>query len=170
MRADLDGRIAAILDCGPATIGLESTVLDLTGEPTLLRPGAITAEAITALIGPIRQGLTLAQAESTRSLRSPGLLISHYAPTLPVRLAAIQAHPGEALLAFGPAPPAALTWNLSPAANPTEAAARLFEGLRWLDIHAQQAGLTAIAAMPIPMHGLGAAINDRLQRAAAPRT
>ncbi len=96
--------------------------------------------------------------------------MSHYAPGLKVRLGARDVAPHEALLAFGPALPAPLTWNLSAAGDLTEAAARLFEGLRWLDAQGQQAGLTGIAVMAIPSQGLGAAINDRLERAAAPRT
>ncbi len=165
--ADLDGRIDAILDCGPATIGLESTVLDLTGpRPFLLRQGGITAEALQELCGPIGHGLTPAQADASRGLRSPGLLVSHYAPRTPLRLNATAVATGEALLAFGPTlPTTGPTWQLSLARDPAEAAARLFSGLRWLD----EQGAAAIAAMPIPEDGLGAAINDRLQRAAAPR-
>ncbi|MGI4745673.1 MAG: L-threonylcarbamoyladenylate synthase, partial [Janthinobacterium lividum] len=94
--AGLGGRIDAILDCGPCSVGLESTVIDLTGDtPTLLRPGGISVEAIEHLIGPVRRmaptGLPL----------SPGMLASHYAPSLPVRLDAIGARHTEALLAFG---------------------------------------------------------------------
>ena len=166
--ADLEGRIAAVLDTGPASVGLESTVLDLTGpRPCLLRPGGIPREAIEALIGPIGAGLTPSQAESPRTLRSPGLLISHYAPALPVRLNALHPEPYEALLAFGPAPAAALCWNLSQTSDLTQAATRLFGGLRWLDAEAARLGLLGIAVMKVPHSGLGAAINDRLLRAAA---
>ena len=167
--ADLGGRIAAVLDCGPSPVGIESTVLDLTGERAfLLRPGGITAEAIEALVGPVGRGLTPAQAEATRNLRSPGLLVSHYAPALRLRLEATSAGPGEALLSFGPdAPPARLAWNLSESGDLAEAAARLFGGLRWLDAEGAALGLAGIAAMCVPAHGLGVAINDRLQRAAA---
>ena len=166
----LDGRIAAILDTGPCPVGLESTVLDLSNsQPFILRPGGIPEEAIVDLIGPIGRGLTPGQAETTRTLRSPGLLVSHYAPALPVRLAATDPAPTEALLAFGSHPAASLTFQLSATADLPEAAARLFEGLRWLDHEAQRRGLTAIAVAPIPNTGLGRAINDRLERAAAPR-
>ncbi len=167
--ADLGGRIAAVLDCGPSPVGIESTVLDLTAEAFLLRPGSISAGAIEAVIGRVGRGLTPAQAQAGRTLRSPGLMVSHYAPGLPVRLGAVAAEPHEALLAFGPAPDAALCWNLSAAGDLTEAASRLFEGLRWLDAAGQAAGLTGIAVMAVPAQGLGAAINDRLERAAAPR-
>ncbi len=168
--ADLGGRIDAVVDCGPASVGLESTVVDLTGaRPFLLRPGGVAAEAIEAVLGPVGRGLTPAQAQATRGLRSPGLLVSHYAPGLPVRLGAMAAAADEALLAFGPAPEAALCWNLSAAGDLAEAAARLFGGLRWLDERGRAAGLRGIAAMAVPASGLGLAINDRLQRAAAPR-
>ena len=168
----LEGRIAAVVDGGPCAVGVESTVLDLSGgAPFLLRPGGITIEAIEALLGPIGRGITPAEAETTRTLRSPGLLVSHYAPGLPVRLHAAAVDADEALLAFGPAlPGAGITFDLSPGADPAEAAAHLFEGLRWLDREGTRRGLRGIAAMAVPETGLGAAINDRLQRAAAPRS
>ena len=172
--AGLDGRIDAVLDCGPCTVGLESTVLDLSGEvPVLLRPGGVAIEAIEQLIGPVdRMGQPDGSAHSARPM-SPGLLASHYAPSLPVRLDAADARPGEALLAFGPLPPAmrqdGLVWNLSPGGDLREAAARLFSGLRHLDDEGRRHGLTGIAAMRVPPEGLGLAIRDRLQRAAAPR-
>jgi L-threonylcarbamoyladenylate synthase len=163
--ADLDGRIAAILESGACKIGVESTVLDLTGpQPILLRPGAVPADAIQALTGPI------ADPAADATLRSPGLLASHYAPSLKLRLEAASAAGDEALLAFGHAPDAALVWNLSETEDLGEAASRLFAGLRHLDMEASRLGLTGIAAMPIPARGLGLAINDRLRRAAAPRT
>jgi L-threonylcarbamoyladenylate synthase len=169
--ADLGGRIAAVLDCGPAALGIESTVLDVSGgRPRLLRPGGLPVEAIEAAIGAVSRGITTAQAETAQGLRSPGLLVSHYAPRLPLRLVASDPLADEALLAFGASPPAApLVWNLSDSGDVTEAASRLFAGLRWLDARAPALGLAGIAAMPVPMAGLGAAINDRLQRAAAPR-
>jgi L-threonylcarbamoyladenylate synthase len=110
---ELGGRIAAILEGGPCAIGLESTVLDLSGRgAALLRPGGVPVEAIEALIGPVGRPIPLS-AGPTPTLHSPGLLLSHYAPSLPLRLDAAEAALGEALLAFGPAPPAALTWQLS---------------------------------------------------------
>jgi len=167
--AGLSGRIAAVLDCGPCDVGLESSVLDLTGRaPVLLRPGGLTRARIEAVVGPVGSGITPAQAEAARGLRSPGLLVSHYAPRLPVRLDATSVAADEALLAFGPPlPGAAVTCQLSAAGDLTEAAARLFTALRTLDDAG--AKLRAIAVMPIPVDGLGEAINDRLQRAAAPR-
>lgn len=164
--AGLAGRIAAVLDSGPCPVGVESTVLDLTGRPFLLRPGGVPREAIEALIGPIQTGIPHAAAQAPRTLRSPGLLVSHYAPTLPVRLEAETVAADEALLAFGPPlTGAGVTYQLSANTDLAEAAARLFDGLRQLDT----SGLAGIAVMPIPSTGLGLAINDRLQRAAAPR-
>ena len=167
----LDGRIAAVIDGGPCEVGLESTVLDLTGpQPCLLRPGGTAAEAIEALIGPVGRAITPAAAEQRRTLRSPGLLVSHYAPALPVRLRATSVAADEALLAFGaPLPGAGTVFELSRAGDTVQAAARLFAGLRWLDAEGARLGLRGIAAMEVPPAGLGAAINDRLQRAAAPR-
>ncbi|MBS0558838.1 MAG: threonylcarbamoyl-AMP synthase [Proteobacteria bacterium] len=170
--AGLSGRIAAVLDCGPCPVGVESTVLDLTGpRPVLLRPGGAEAEAIEALIGKVGRPIPPAAAEAARGLRSPGLLVSHYAPGLPVRIDAASVAADEALLAFGPPlPGAAVAFNLSETGDLTEAAARLFAGLRWLDAEGTRRGLARIAAMPVPARGLGLAINDRLQRAAAPRS
>jgi L-threonylcarbamoyladenylate synthase len=152
-------------------VGVESTVLDLSGpRPVLLRPGGVPAEAIEAVAGPVGHGITPAAAEQSRTLRSPGLLVSHYAPHLPVRLDAVSVAADEALLAFGPRlPGAGASFDLSPAGDTAEAAANLFAGLRWLDAEGARLGLRGIAAMPVPDSGLGAAIQDRLQRAAAPR-
>jgi len=169
--AGLDGRIAAVLDSGPCAVGVESTVLDLSaGAPFLLRPGGVPLDAIEAAIGPVGRGITPMAAEAPRTLRSPGLLVSHYAPRLPVRLGAVSAGADEALLAFGPAPAGAgAVFQLSAGRDAVEAASRLFAGLRWLDAEGARLGLQGIAAMPVPAEGLGLAVNDRLQRAAAPR-
>jgi L-threonylcarbamoyladenylate synthase len=163
----LSGRIAAVLDGGPCGVGVESTVLDLSGAaPLLLRPGGVTLEAIEAVLGPVARVLPAAGATP----RSPGQLLSHYAPVLPVRLGATSVAADEALLAFGPPlPGAAIAWNLSAEGDLAEAAARLFAGLRWLDAEGARRGCRGIAAMPVPETGLGLAINDRLARAAAPR-
>ncbi len=167
----LAGRIAAVLDSGPCAVGVESSVLDLTGpRAVLLRPGGVTREAIEAVIGPVDVGMTPAAAEAARTLRSPGLLVSHYAPSLPVRLNATSVAANEALLAFGPPlAGAGAVFQLSAAGDMREAAANLFAGLRALDAEGTRLGLARIAAMPVRQTGLGLAINDRLQRAAAPR-
>jgi L-threonylcarbamoyladenylate synthase len=161
--AELGESVALILDGGPCPVGLESTVLDLTGRmPVLLRPGAVTLEELTDLLGAIETAPADAGAP-----RAPGSLPSHYAPDLPLRLDALEARPGEALLGFGPdAPPgfAEVQW-LSQTGDLAEAAANLFALLRRLD----RPEFTGIAVMPIPERGLGRAINDRLRRAAAPR-
>jgi L-threonylcarbamoyladenylate synthase len=158
----LGSKVAMILDGGRCPVGIESTVLDLT-EPTpiLLRPGGVTAEEITAVIGP----LTAPAPAHDNTPKSPGMLTSHYAPDLPLRLDAREARPGEALLAFGPGSiaGAAAVENLSPNGDLVEAAGNLFAMLRSLD----RPGLGGIAVAPIPDHGLGRAINDRLWRAAA---
>jgi L-threonylcarbamoyladenylate synthase len=163
---ELGGAIDAVLDGGPCAVGLESSVLDLSGrKAVLLRPGGAPREAIEAVIGPV------ALAESAvEAPRGPGMLASHYAPALPVRLDATEVAPDEAVLAFGPAPAGAtLIFSLSESGDLAEAAARLFTGLRTLDAEGRRRGLVRIAAMPVPRHGLGLAINDRLARAAAPR-
>jgi L-threonylcarbamoyladenylate synthase len=156
----LTGKLAMILDGGACRVGVESTVIDLSSEiPTLLRPGGVTLEALRNLLGTV----SVANANQLGGPRSPGMLASHYAPILPVRLEATDARAGEALLAFGPAEGASL--NLSPNGDLTEAATNLFSMLRNLD----RPEFSGIAVMPIPDHGLGLAINDRLRRAAAAR-
>jgi L-threonylcarbamoyladenylate synthase len=152
----LGGKLDMILDGGPTPLGLESTVIGFAdGKPVLLRPGAIPRQEIEAVVG--------ALGEAGEGIQSPGQLASHYAPRAALRLNAGAAGPHEMLLGFGPAPLAKL--NLSPRGDLKEAAANLFAMLRQLDQRA-----AAIAVMPIPESGLGEAINDRLKRAAAPRT
>ncbi|MFC3676420.1 L-threonylcarbamoyladenylate synthase [Ferrovibrio xuzhouensis] len=152
----------AVVDGGACPVGLESTVIGLTGvTPTLLRPGGIAAEAVEAVLG---EPLGLPQ---DARVESPGMLLKHYAPRLPVRLNATTAQGREGLLSFGPAPAGfAAVWPLSDTGDLAGAAARLYAGLHALD-HAP--GLDGIAVMPIPGHGLGLAINDRLARAARGR-
>jgi L-threonylcarbamoyladenylate synthase len=163
--ADLDGRVDLILDGGPCRHGLESTIVAcLGGRPQLLRPGAIPREAIASALGfPID---SMSAARTTPN--APGQLASHYAPRAELRLGALAVSGEEAALDFGGAlkggrPSARL--DLSPAGDLVEAAAHLFSHLRALNA----AGARRIAVAPIPAHGLGAAINDRLRRAAAPR-
>jgi len=159
--ADLRGRIDLIIDGGPCAVGLESTIVSCLGRPALLRPGGLPRADIERALG---HALLLPPAEEAPL--APGMLASHYAPKARLRLDASAVRAGEALLAFGPQPPAAgRTLNLSPRGDLIEAAANLFSHLRALD----QAGTTDIAVMPIPHDGLGEAINDRLARAAAPK-
>jgi L-threonylcarbamoyladenylate synthase len=162
--AELGGRIAAVLDGGRSVVGIESTVLDLSGaEPRVLRPGGVATDALEKLLGHVATAGAPSEAP-----RSPGMLASHYAPERPLRLEARDARPGEALLAFGlgPAPEGfrEVRW-LSRSGDLMEAAANLFAALRALD----RPEVAGIAVMPIPERGLGVAINDRLRRAAAPR-
>jgi L-threonylcarbamoyladenylate synthase len=165
--ADLDGRVDLILDGGPTALGLESTIVAcLEGAPRLLRHGAIPREAIEAVLG--RALVAHAPDDGSERPLAPGLLASHYAPRALLRLQASDAAPHEAALDFGGAlrgSVAGARLDLSPIGDLAEAAANLFAYLRILD----DSGPSAIAVAPIPAFGLGAAINDRLQRAAAPR-
>ncbi len=154
-----------IIDGGACTVGIESTVIDLTDEvPVLLRPGAITQDMIEAVLG-VSVHLPHQVSNEQVRLKSPGMLTRHYAPTTPLRLDATQVHAGEALLAFGMHVPggASHIFNLSMHGDLVEAASRLFEGLRALDA----CGASRIAVMPLPTEGIGAAIADRLKRASA---
>ncbi len=156
-----------IIDGGPCRVGIESTVIDLSaGAPCILRPGAISAEALTRVLGEKVAAPDMTVAMEGRP-KSPGALERHYAPSRPLRINAGNASGTEALLAFGPDTPcddlARGILNLSPTGNLVEAAANLFRMIHQLDTP-EYGG---IAAMPIPEHGLGVAINDRLRRAAA---
>lgn len=162
VEADLNGRVAMILDGGATAHGLESTVVTVTATGiALLRPGSITQEDLEAATGlPVTRATDNGDAPL-----SPGQLASHYAPQARVVLNVVRPEPGTALLAFGPDVPAhdMAAINLSPKGDLVEAAANLFAAMRALD----GTGVATIAVMPIPAHGLGEAINDRLQRAAA---
>ena len=157
---DLKEHVDMILDGGPTAAGIESTVVGFASDgAVLLRPGAIAKEQIEAVIGPL-------QNASGGNISSPGQLARHYAPHTPLRLNATAVESDESLLAFGlPLTGGDTTLNLSPERDLKEAAANLFAMLRALD----SSGAKRIAVMPIPEHGLGEAINDRLRRAAAPR-
>ncbi|MBN9564858.1 MAG: threonylcarbamoyl-AMP synthase [Alphaproteobacteria bacterium] len=151
-----------ILDGGSCTVGLESTIIDLSDEvPILLRPGGITEEKITRLIGP------LAQKAGSKQIKSPGQQLSHYAPKIPLRMKATYVRPKEAYLGFGKHEydQGAHLLNLSPKGDLIEAAANLFAMLHELDDPIYD----GIAVAPIPETGLGVAINDRLKRAAGER-
>jgi L-threonylcarbamoyladenylate synthase len=161
---ELGEACAMILDGGQTGVGLESTVIDATGAlAVLLRSGAVTREDVARVTGHAMNS----QLDNDSSPSSPGQLASHYAPRARVRLGAGHVAPGEALLAFGAnvPPHAGPAMNLSASGDLREAAVNLFVALRTLDA----TGVPMIAVMPIPAHGLGEAINDRLRRAAAPR-
>lgn len=149
-----------LLEGADCNVGLESSIVDATGsEAVILRPGSITHDMLATHV-PVRS------YEGT-AIQAPGMLLSHYAPTLPLRLNASDLREAEALLAFGPTPltgaPAML--NLSATGDLVEAAGNLFAHLRALDTPEWR----GIAVMPIPHTGIGVAIHDRLYRAAAPR-
>lgn len=179
----LAGRIDAVLDGGACAVGVESSILGLVAEPALLRPGGVAVEMLEAVLGPLGYG---GNAEKPNA---PGQLASHYAPGAAVRLNAQTFMPGEVRLGFGPGP---ADLNLSETADLIEAAANLFHMLREADALAAKVGAAKVGAAqggagqvgdaqggagqggriaiaPIPEHGLGRAINDRLRRAAAPR-
>ena len=157
----LGGRIAAVIDGGACAVGVESTIIGLDGPATLLRPGGVPVEAVEAALG-----LPL-QLPAAGKISAPGQLASHYAPGAAVRLDADAGRPGEVWIGFGP-DCAGAALSLSETGDPVEAASRLFHSLREADRLAGPGG--AIAVAPIPEAGLGRAINDRLRRAAAPRT
>jgi len=171
VRAEFPSADLMILDGGPCIVGIESTVVDCTGDVLrILRPGSITAAQIRKL------GMVIEDAAASEDgadedihspLLSPGMLSSHYAPRLPVRINVHSVEEGEALLAFGSpvGHTAARVINLSESGNVDEAAARLFAALHELDSPRYR----GIAVMPVPEEGLGIAINDRLRRAAAER-
>lgn len=155
VKADLDGKVDLILDGGPCTQGIESTIVSFIGDqPTLLRAGTVETSALEAVLG-----TSLARADEGDGISAPGQLKSHYAPNARLRLNASAPEAGEAWLGFGPDEANGL--NLSPSGNLTEAAANLFAMLRQLDAEADR-----IAVAHIPNEGFGEAINDRLARAA----
>lgn len=168
----LGEKAGMILAGGKAAVGVESTVVDMTGDvPVLLRPGAVTLEELQQHLGKV-----LVETEAVNeNPKSPGQLLKHYAPKTPLRLKAVDVKPGEALLAFGSLKfmgiqgggaakdlPAHALQNLSEKGDLEEAAAHLFAMLHYLD----SGGFKGIAVMDIPEAGLGVAINDRLRRAA----
>ncbi len=158
----LDGlgdRVDAVLDGGACAVGLESTILR-TAPLTLLREGGLPAEAIEAAMGG-----ALPRDVTPGRVTVPGQLVSHYAPSLPVRLGVTGRAPGAALLGFGTV---AGDLNLSVRGDVVEAAANLFDHLHAIDALARARGLARIDVAPVPEAGLGRAINDRLRRAAAP--
>jgi L-threonylcarbamoyladenylate synthase len=168
--SDLAGRIDLIIDGGAVEVGVESSIVGCFEAPMLLRPGGVPRGKIERVLGrALLQPPDDADSDSGQPL-APGMLASHYAPRTPVRLNAERIEAGEALLAFGPRAISGVdavsdVMNLSARGDLNEAAANLFGYLRALDAR----GLRTIAVMPVPHHGLGEAINDRLRRAAVGR-
>ena len=160
---DLGERLALVLDAGPCAIGLESSVVAVSSDGVrLLREGGVPREAIEAVVGSL--GIDT-RPDGTAAPASPGQLLRHYAPSLPLRLDATDVREGEAALRFAARPGgrAVASCDLSPSGDLDEAAHNLFAHLAALEA----SGARAIAVAPVPSHGIGAAINDRLARAAA---
>lgn len=153
----LGGRIPLIVDGGPTSHGLESTIIAVAPDRLrLLRSGPLGPDLLAQTAGlPV-------DFASPAAIEAPGQLGSHYAPSRPLRLDAVEARGDEWLIGFGPVVGDA---SLSPSGDLIEAAARLFAALH----EADDSGRAAIAVAPVPDTGLGHAINDRLRRAAAPR-
>ncbi len=167
VRAELGRAVPLILDGGPCAVGLESTVLDLSGPaPVLLRAGGISVEELESIIGPIARSRAVEENPA-----APGQLKHHYAPRKPLTLAQaltdIPADPASGWLAFGGQKSESsfigVMENLSPAGDLREAAANFFRALRRLD---DDPRVARIYALPLPSHGLGLAMNERLERAA----
>lgn len=168
----LGARAGLIVAGGKAEVGLESTVIDLSGDiPFLLRPGAVTLEELRIVLGRVHEPVDNVPDQP----KSPGMLLKHYAPKTALRLNAVDMKKDEALLAFGSLRfmgvegggfaknlPATRVLNLSEEGDLEEAAGNLFAMLHQLD----RQGFKRIAVMNIPQTGLGIAINDRLSRAA----
>ncbi|MEM1378075.1 MAG: L-threonylcarbamoyladenylate synthase [Pseudomonadota bacterium] len=162
---ELGTRVSLILDDGPTSIGVESTIVRVDGEcVTLLRPGGVAVEQLEKKLG------VEVQTPDDASIQAPGMMSSHYAPDMTVRLDATEVQSHEALLTFGDtlvanADQAALVINLSEKGDLNEAAQNLFSAMR----AANASPARALAVAPIPEVGLGLAINDRLRRASAPK-
>jgi L-threonylcarbamoyladenylate synthase len=170
VHSDLAGRIDLIVDGGAVAVGVESTIVGCFETPMLLRPGGLPRGEIERVLGRLLVQAPNDPGSDTSQPLAPGMLASHYAPRTPVRLNAVRVEAGEALLAFGEdvmagVDAATVTMNLSAQGDLNEAAANLFGYLRALDSTRSR----AIAVMPVPHHGLGEAINDRLRRAAMGR-
>ena len=171
VQKSLGEAVPMILADGPCETGLESTVLDLSAEtPEILRAGILTLEDIQAVLPDAK-----IHAPKDEKVKSPGMLLKHYAPSIPVRLNAVDVHEGEALLAFGSTKfmslkegggvdklPEERLRNLSETGDLYEAASNLFAYMHALDTPENK----GIAVMNIPNIGVGIAINDRLKRAA----
>jgi len=155
VRASLGDACPPVLDGGNCEAGLESTIIALRdgGGWQLLRPGPVSAEALMALLGP---------PEESRgaTIEAPGQMVRHYSPGKPVRLDASKAEDGEFLIGFGPV---GGDISLSPTGDLAEAASRLYACLH----RGASASEPRLAVAPVPLEGMGAAINDRLRRAAA---
>ena len=168
VEADLGEKLSLIIDGGACSVGVESTILQSKdGVLTLLRPGGLAVEDIERVAGQT----VMRHKGNDDGIIAPGMLLSHYAPNAPMRLNVDKINKGDVLITFGKhmvdgQEEAEAIFDLSPSGNLNEAATHLFDILKQADA----AGGTCIAVCPIPITGLGDAINDRLNRAAAPRS
>ena len=164
--ADIGDRVVLILDGGAAEIGVESTIIKVEDDAVrLLRPGGLAVEDIEALLG-----VDVVRADHADAIEAPGMLASHYAPSAGVRMNVTSVAPDEVLVNFGQqqivgTERSVAQFDLSPSGDLREAAANLFATMKKADLLSAR----AIAFAPVPVDGLGEAINDRLSRAAAPR-
>lgn len=160
VKSSLGDRVEMVLDGGSCEVGLESTIVDLTGDvPVLLRAGGITLEHLEDVLG----FEVIVSAGNPNAPKSPGQLLSHYAPFRPLRINASEPRDGEFFIGFGAGDKSAKApLNLSKRADLKEAAANLFSFLRLAD---KAEGYAKIAIAPVPKDGVGLAINDRLKRA-----
>lgn len=157
--SQLGKRIDAILDDGPTSVGIESTILDMTGNPKILRHGAVSQEDLELVLGPLNDELR------PQVLAAPGQMASHYAPRAKVVLNVTHPIEGAIWIGFGICEGCQL--NLSCQGNLEEAAHNLFQTMAQADKMTLEDQVIAFA--PIPHQGIGRAINDRIVRAAAPR-
>ena len=162
--AQLADRIAGIVDGGPCSVGVESSIISLVGEPTVMRPGAITPEMFKAILGEVK--IKESTSKPGQPMLAPGQCDTHYRPQVPLYYGEVPA--GYALpehtvrIAFGTQEgPIPATVNLSATGDMTEATARLYAFMHDLD----KSEYDLILVDPIPNTGVGMALNDRLKRA-----
>ena len=162
--AQLADRIAGIVDGGPCSVGVESSIISLVGEPTVLRPGAITPEMFKAILGDVK--IKESTSKPGQPMLAPGQCDTHYRPQVPLYYGEIPA--GYTLpkrtvrIAFGTQPgPIPATVNLSETSDMVEATSKLYAFMHDLD----NPEYDLILVDPIPNTGVGMALNDRLKRA-----
>ncbi len=169
VHSDLAGRIDLIVDGGAVAVGVESTIVGCFETPMLLRPGGLPRGEIERVLGRSLARPPDGAGHDTSQPLAPGMLASHYAPRTPVRLNAVSVEAGEALLAFGRCGAGRRCRDRD---DEFVSAGRSRGGRDQsfrLSSRARLDGARAIAVMPVPDHGLGEAINDRLRRAAMGR-
>jgi L-threonylcarbamoyladenylate synthase len=167
---NLNGKISAVIEGEKCLVGVESTIIGFDNtNAVLLRPGGIPSELIEEKIGRTLIERKVA-TEDLKSIIAPGLMESHYAPDCKLNLDVDTPNSKELFLGFGEMPKNSIGLSLSRKGSLTEAASNLFSSLTDIDEMGKLMEITTISVAPIPSYGLGVAINDRLKRAAAPRT